>query len=466
MAGYTPEPPESVWEGISEGLSGGRRRRRFLYLLAAAAGIALAITAGLQLILKQPLPEQVGITQTGRDDSAEVQVDSGTDEVRGETDAGTAGLSDAGSETSGGQEAVQREKPTRMERRVRQTMTQMAAAQDKPENVRVARMEPEVEQPVGNREEINTAIAQIKDSTESTITEGASRRLREVAQNEDSLLRIIQHTPEEAIEEPAKEKDGGKWQVGAALSPLISYRDAASADATQNMIVNSSESPRLTYAGGVQVSYRQSSRFTIESGVYYNKMGVNIGDFSGFIGAWMSGNMDYVERATKVVSISNSMGTVVSGNKETFLNNYQSDGGLVADYHMLEPAAMSVADAPVEGFSQSFEYLEIPLNLKYLLIDGVVDLQLIGGVSTNLLVNNSVSVVTSEGAVRIGEVTDVRNINYSGNAGIGIIYELFDRFSLSVEPRFRYYLNSINAEYLPATRPYSFGVYTGVNYLF
>jgi hypothetical protein len=66
----------------------------------------------------------------------------------------------------------------------------------------------------------------------------------------------------------------------------------------------------------------------------------------------------------------------------------------------------------------------------------------------------------------IGVSEDVRLVNYSGNAGLCFVYDLFDQFSLSVEPRFRYYLHSINSDALPATRPYAFGIFTGLNYTF
>jgi hypothetical protein len=118
------------------------------------------------------------------------------------------------------------------------------------------------------------------------------------------------------------------------------------------------------------------------------------------------------------------------------------------------------------NFSQSLEYMEIPLNIKYKIIDRSVQVQLIGGVSTNVMINNSVSAHTGEGVVEIGKAQDLRSMNYSGNAGIGIIYDLFESFSLSVEPKFRYYLHSVNTGLLPSTRPYTFGLYTGVNYTF
>ena len=37
------------------------------------------------------------------------------------------------------------------------------------------------------------------------------------------------------------------------------------------------ESGTVAYAGGVHVSYRTASRLAIETGIFYNKMGISIG---------------------------------------------------------------------------------------------------------------------------------------------------------------------------------------------
>jgi hypothetical protein len=281
----------------------------------------------------------------------------------------------------------------------------------------------------------------------------------------DSLL-VFPDTEVVIDPDPVGKEQSGRWQLGASLSPLYNYRDVTSQDDYSKVLANSSESARLTFAGGVQVSYRQSARLSVESGLYYTKMGVNIGDYSNFRNGWFSERLDASPGSVEnVVSISNSMGKIVSANNSLFVGNY---GGTeaVADYHMLYPEAMMVDNSAVEGFSQSLEYMEIPLNIKYRIIDRSVQVQLIGGVSTNVMVNNSVSVHTGEDAVVIGAVQDLRGLNFSGNAGVGFVYDIFESFSLSVEPKFRYYLHSVNTGLLPSTRPYTFGLYTGVNYTF
>jgi hypothetical protein len=196
-------------------------------------------------------------------------------------------------------------------------------------------------------------------------------------------------------------------------------------------------------------------------------MGVNIGDYSSFKNGWYG---DRIESSAggvyeNVVSISNSIGTVVSDHNDLFLSNSGSTE-TSTDYHMLLPDQMMVDNAVVENFSQSLEYLEIPVNMKLLVVDRSVKVQLIGGVSTNLMVNNSVSANSINGSVEIGNLQNLRSLSYSGNAGIGFAYDLYENFSLSIEPKFRYYLHSVNTDLLPSTRPYTFGLYTGINYTF
>jgi hypothetical protein len=115
---------------------------------------------------------------------------------------------------------------------------------------------------------------------------------------------------------------------------------------------------------------------------------------------------------------------------------------------------------------QHLDYLELPFNMRYSVIDRTFELQLVGGLSTNFLVNNYVTMDTPDGPEEIGYLANIRNVNYSGNAGIGMIYHIHKQFSITVEPRFRYFLHSVNDATLPSTRPYSLGLYTGLSYTF
>jgi len=49
---------------------------------------------------------------------------------------------------------------------------------------------------------------------------------------------------------------------------------------------------------------------------------------------------------------------------------------------------------------------------------------------------------------------------------MGIEYSLSDKFSLNLEPTFRYYLNSFSDMNSMKIHPYSFGVFSGLSYRF
>ena len=69
--------------------------------------------------------------------------------------------------------------------------------------------------------------------------------------------------------------------------------------------------------------------------------------------------------------------------------------------------------------------------------------------------------------MELGRLQDLCSMDYSENAGIGLfVYDLFESFSLGLESKSWYYLHLINNDMLPSTRPFTFGLYSGVNYTF
>ncbi len=157
------------------------------------------------------------------------------------------------------------------------------------------------------------------------------------------------------------------------------------------------------------------------------------------------------------------MGNIVSNSGEIYVNNYLLNAS--KDYNSVD-APFPEALYADQGIDQHLDYLELPFNLRYNVLDRDFKIQVLGGMSTNLLVNNYVTMESGGESKEIGYLSNIRNVNYSGNAGLGFVYQFLDQLSLSLEPRFRYYLNSVNDATLPSTRPYTFGIYTGINYFF
>jgi len=114
--------------------------------------------------------------------------------------------------------------------------------------------------------------------------------------------------------------------------------------------------------------------------------------------------------------------------------------------------------------NHSIGYIEVPLELKYALIDSKIGIHMIGGVSTLFLEDDNVTIIAgnfrNENVAREETVND---ISFSGNVGIGFDYKLSDQFQINLEPIFKYQFNGFkeNAENF---KPYYFGIYTGISF--
>ena len=476
MKDFQVDPPESVWNQISARAGGRDRKGVLIIILAAAASVALAVTLGINYFTRD-IPEMVQlssepasrITSPGQMDQAD-QIP-----VR-EDPAGT--LSASNQETD----------PGRVEK----------ATGISPDAMPLDQKPLDLEGPVGPGDaRTKTAARESRDkAVENAVAEGET--LEETAVPEGETLAVIAVPEGETLEEtavpeeetlaatgdPALEveaipesgsADPGtmvslepvpsrnpRWVLGAVLSPLYSFRDAASGAVTGDA---DHESGMLAYSAGMQVGYRPTGRLAVESGIYFNRTGIAIGadgiqltrseyDYSP---------MGVEAGSADVMAISNSMGNIVSFSGDIYVNSYKLNA--TYDANTVNNSFNSEVYAD-QGIEQHLDYLELPLNLRYTLVDRSIKLQLVGGVSTNLLVNNYITMDTPDGPAEIGYLTNIRTVNYTGNAGIGLAYHFLGHLSLSLEPRFRYFLNSINDESLPVTRPYSIGVYTGLSYFF
>jgi hypothetical protein len=115
--------------------------------------------------------------------------------------------------------------------------------------------------------------------------------------------------------------------------------------------------------------------------------------------------------------------------------------------------------------NQQIGYLEIPLELSYKLVDKKFGVDVIGGVSTLLLNQNEVSVISSGVEMNIGEANNLNDIHFSTNVGLGFKYGFFKNFEARVEPVFKYQINTFMKD-SGDFKPYFFGLYSGVTFTF
>jgi hypothetical protein len=462
LGSYQVDPPEKVWDSISSALGGRSRRGMIILTLSAAATIALAVALGITFF--GPDQPSESITQTSTESVSEP--DPGADP---RTPESLTKIAEADPEP---QPEVARET---LEQRVIRTMKEIEGESMGESVAQVADTErsPEPVPDLGDEE----AAEQFSDR----VLEEASEEISGQDEEHSQQPPVQEELSDEPVAEPVdqltsedellldqipgfeeEQKRDPRWMIGAALSPLYSYRDA---EASALGGSTDHESGLISYAAGINVAYRPLARLALESGVFFNKMGISIGS-PGIQLANRS--YDFAPLGEKVLSsnvmaISNSVGNIVTKSGDIYVNSYKLNAENAGNSVTDELNTEVYAD---QGIRQHLDYLEVPFNIRYTIIDRGIELQVVGGMSTNLLVNSFVTMETSTGQSDIGYLTNIRSVNYSGNAGMGMIYHIQEHFSLRLEPRFRYFLNSINDASLPSTRPYAFGIFTGLSYRF
>ncbi|MEQ9288670.1 MAG: hypothetical protein RIG77_17245 [Cyclobacteriaceae bacterium] len=123
----------------------------------------------------------------------------------------------------------------------------------------------------------------------------------------------------------------------------------------------------------------------------------------------------------------------------------------------------------VTNFSNTLQYLTIPLKAGYVVLDRKLNVILNSGVSTNFLIGSSLN-NSKDGVQNFGssEASDTFSSTYLDLlTSIELGYRLMDRYHLSLEPNYRKAISSFTKEDSSIEgRPTNFGVSIGIKYNF
>jgi hypothetical protein len=260
-------------------------------------------------------------------------------------------------------------------------------------------------------------------------------------------------------QQPAKER----WSVSAMASPTYYSRMGSGSDELINQIM-SSEQPVLTYSGGFALSYKISKRFSIQTGFYYASAGKEIegvNSFSGFdkyLDSKGSHNFAVLTSSGPVFTSNADVFLLADGSRERMLsNNYTID--------VFDPKKASLRYID-NSIIQSFSYLQMPVMLRYKFIDKTLDFNLVGGLSSDLLIGNTAFAREGSDKIPIGTTKGLNSLIFSSSLGMGMEYNFSGKISLNFEPTLRYFLSPFGNSAGQQIHPYSFGVFSGFSFRF
>ena len=239
---------------------------------------------------------------------------------------------------------------------------------------------------------------------------------------EEALPEISEVKLEEAVAVvPKNDELQEKFKLSTRFAPVYSSNFGKSSALTQG-IAQKEGYGEVTFSYGVSVAYAVAKNVNIRSGI--NKV-----------------NLEYTTRN-------------ISFNE-------------IAGASSFAPKIMSSTTlaSPAKGsLNQKVGFLEVPLEVEYLLLDKEFSVGLIGGGSILFLEENELLLDLSGNQEDLGEANSMNNLSYTANLGLGLGYNLSKQLQLSFEPVFKFQMNSLKNS--DGQKPYFFGLYSGFSYKF
>ncbi|ETN94132.1 outer membrane beta-barrel protein [Zhouia amylolytica] len=251
----------------------------------------------------------------------------------------------------------------------------------------------------------------------------------------------------EKEKELAVNKKPNKWSLNPTVAPVY-YSTLSGGSPIHSQFDGNNKSGNINMSYGLNLAYQINDKLSVRSGVNKVAMGYN------------TNNVEFSPSSFNAEVITN---VAFSNESSRLMVSNDLNKGTLA----------TIAETPAESniiydgaMNQQLGYIEVPLELKYRILDDKFGINLIGGMSSLFLTHNNITLETIDGLkTRMGEATNLNSTNFSTNFGIGFDYNFSDRFLINMEPMFKYQLNTFSSGN-NGFKPYTLGVYTGFSFRF
>jgi len=261
-----------------------------------------------------------------------------------------------------------------------------------------------------------------------------------------------------------KEKNKGVWGLGGDFGPVYAYRNLASDNILLSRYLNGQESGIVSFGGNLSVSFKKGKRVSFQSGLSYYRLGQVSQDIIAFRSI-KSGSLAFLEtKGNEFIHVSE--GQLGYDRNPLFVANRKNPGGYDQIDFLLTRLGTGIYEPVDVLLKQNLEFIEVPLLIRYSLVDKTFGVNLIGGMGTSILLKGQATVISDDGQTVLGNLYDIRRANLNGTLGVGMSYHISSNFLLRLEPTFKYYLNPVNIDAEIAAHPYSIGIFSGISIIF
>lgn len=278
---------------------------------------------------------------------------------------------------------------------------------------------------------------------------------------EITIVRSASSPERNAPLQPGERATAGRLRflVGASLAPSMGLSHAGDNERMAELL--GSEKSMPAFSAGVSLGYRISDRLTIQSGIAMASMSQTINDVRVYAGL----TDYYAVKSGYLYSVETASGVIRAGNTDLYLTDSRERVTTLIHDNVADPSKYNLTHIGSD-IQQTFRFLEVPLILRYKLLDRKVGLNLSGGVAYGVLIENEAFTGEGHDMVRVGHTEGINQGNISSQIGFGMEYSISKKISFNVEPQFRYYITPLSNIAGELYKPYSVGLFSGLYYKF
>jgi hypothetical protein len=286
----------------------------------------------------------------------------------------------------------------------------------------------------------NTIVASTEISTKD------STLVAKIAEEKNPLEELLA-AKEEGKNEDEKEKEKrSKWAISSNAAPIY-FNSMAEGSSLDQQFKNNAKNYSTTLSYGIGGSYMVSNKVSIRTGINNINLSYSTNDvmYQTKLNSAVNNNIPTISR--------NSNGSnVIFESKNAIKNTLSGD---------IENVSINNSGS----IKQDLSYLEVPVELSYKIIDKKIGIEVIGGMSTLFLNNNTISLVTDGMEMNVGKANNLNNIHFSSNVGLGFKYSFWKNFNATFQPMFKYQIKTFS-ENSGNFKPYFIGLYSGISFSF
>lgn len=461
---YEVFPESNVWKGIENELVKKKQRRiipLWLRFAGAAAILLLLIPTGYWFYnnnnnTNSPVPDTNIITNTDKNDASIKQNQSTDDNTNINEDEINDNDIEKDDDTDKNSQDIHGQTREKLITTTQQPKPKNKATKkddDNSKNIKITNTNDNIEvvtseQKIVKQQEVeqaeDKATNQLKMLDEQHEAEETKVAISETKVEEnDTKSDIIQELENQKSDEKIADANIRKWSVGTVAGPVY-MNTSSQGSPIDPSLTNNTKSGNNSISYGLKVNYKISNKFSLQSGIQNVDLGY----------------------ATQNVSVMASSALL-----DKSKTNITSDLGATiqvssTDYSQISETFVNRSPFDTDGsLNQSFSYVEVPLEAKYAIVQRKLGVNVVGGFSTYFLYDNYVSITSFGKKTSLGEASNLNDINFSGNVGLDVNYNISKSLYINASPMLKYQLNTFS-ENSGGFKPYFFGVYAGLNFRF